>query len=150
MVTGRKPKPTPLKVIEGTDRPDRVNANEPKPKKCIPKAPKEMTKRVKKYWPKIAKQLNACGILTELDANALGAYCEMYLRWTDANKKLEKHGLIVLSPSKYPIQSPYLAISNKALEQMQKIAVEFGMTPSSRSRIQVPDGDEGGNEFDNI
>jgi P27 family predicted phage terminase small subunit len=35
------------------------------------------------------------------------------------------------------MQSPYLAILNKAIEQMRTFIVEFGMTPSSRARVTV-------------
>ena len=33
------------------------------------------------------------------------------------------------------IQNPFLGIANHAMDQMLKIAAEFGMTPSSRSRL---------------
>ena len=32
--------------------------------------------------------------------------------------------------------SAWLQISNRAVDQMHKFAVEFGMTPSARSRVQ--------------
>lgn len=35
------------------------------------------------------------------------------------------------------MQSPFLAIANKAFEQMRAMLVEFGMTPSSRSRVHA-------------
>jgi P27 family predicted phage terminase small subunit len=137
---GRKPLPTKLKVLKGTDQPCRINKNEPQPPVCFPDPPKEATDAVKKFWPKIAGQLYDCGILTEIDAYSLSAYCELYLRWGEANKNIAKHGLIIKSPTGYPIQSPWLAISSRALDQMQKIAAEFGMTPSSRTGISVDPG----------
>jgi hypothetical protein len=49
-----------------------------------------------------------------------------------------KYGDVILTPDKkFPVQSPYLAIANKAQEQMVKIMIEFGMTPSSRSRVHT-------------
>ena len=36
-----------------------------------------------------------------------------------------------------PIVSPYLKISNAALDRMRQFLVEFGMTPSSRSKVKV-------------
>lgn len=45
---------------------------------------------------------------------------------------------MILSPEKkIPLQSPYLVIANKAMGQMIKILVEFGRTPSSRSRVHI-------------
>ncbi len=35
------------------------------------------------------------------------------------------------------MQSPYVALANKQAEIMVRIAAEFGMTPSSRSRIRT-------------
>lgn len=53
----------------------------------------------------------------------------------------ELRGVIITAPSGYPIQNPWLAVANKAMREMMRVAVEFGMTPSSRSRINVPEGE---------
>jgi phage terminase small subunit len=45
---------------------------------------------------------------------------------------------MVKSPTGYPIQSPYVAIANRQVEIMMRIAAEFGFTPASRSRIALP------------
>ncbi|MFP3569823.1 P27 family phage terminase small subunit [Paraburkholderia sp. SIMBA_030] len=44
--------------------------------------------------------------------------------------------------SRHPIQSPYLAIANKAHEQMAHMLAEFGMTPSSRAHCTVMKPDD--------
>jgi phage terminase small subunit len=38
------------------------------------------------------------------------------------------------------MKSPYLSIAEAAMQQMIRLSVEFGLTPSSRSRIRVPPG----------
>jgi phage terminase small subunit len=35
------------------------------------------------------------------------------------------------------MQSPFLAVANKALEQMRAFLNEFGMTPASRTRVHA-------------
>jgi hypothetical protein len=45
--------------------------------------------------------------------------------------------MIVRSPRGYPIQSPYLAIANKAWQQVQQGLAEFGMSPSARTRVSA-------------
>ncbi len=45
--------------------------------------------------------------------------------------------LQVKSPTGYPIQSPYVAITNRQAEIMMRIASEFGFTPASRGRIST-------------
>ena len=70
-------------------------------------------------------------------------------RWVHAEKQVQKHGAVVLSPNKqFPMKSPYLSVADQAMEQMRKLMVEFGLTPSSRSRIRVPGGGETGDELD--
>jgi phage terminase small subunit len=35
------------------------------------------------------------------------------------------------------MQSPYLAVANKSMEQMRQLLTEFGMSPASRTRLSV-------------
>ena len=44
---------------------------------------------------------------------------------------------MVKSPNGFPMQSPYVALANRQVDLMVRIAAEFGMTPSSRSRIRT-------------
>ena len=46
------------------------------------------------------------------------------------------------------MKSPYLTVADQALETMRKLMVEFGLTPSSRSRIRVPDQGDAASEFE--
>jgi len=75
---------------------------------------------------------------------ALAIYCDAYARWVEASDNIRQFGLILKSPNGFPIQSPYLAILNKAIEQMRAFVVEYGMTAASRSRVaaEKPDGEE--------
>ena len=75
------------------------------------------------------------GLLTRIDRAALALYCEAWGRWVEAEEALRKYGVMIKAPSGYPVQSPYLAIANRAMDQMAKLLVEFGMSPSSRSRV---------------
>lgn len=66
--------------------------------------------------------------------SALGAYCEAFSRWRDANEKVVKLGAVVKSKYGYSIPSPYLQVANQAYVQLTRMPAEFGMTPSSWSR----------------
>jgi P27 family predicted phage terminase small subunit len=46
-------------------------------------------------------------------------------------------GLIIKTTNGNAIQNPLIGIANKAHNDMVRYVVEFGMTPSARSRIQV-------------
>jgi len=99
-------------------------------------------------WKRISKRLHRQKLLTENDGSALAAYCIAYERWADAEEKLRKFGTVIKSPRNFLVQSPYLSISNRAMEQMLRVLTEFGMTPSSRSRIDIdPAGSGGADEW---
>jgi P27 family predicted phage terminase small subunit len=135
---GRKPKPTRLKLITGNPGKRPLSAGEPKPARPDTlRAPSGLSAGAKRCWRQVARQLHDAQILTQLDRPALALYCEAFARWTQANGQIQRFGAIVKAPSGYPIPSPYLSIANKAFDQMAKIMAEFGMTPSSRSRINA-------------
>lgn len=137
-VRGAKPKPTSLKLLQGNPGHRPLNPNEPKPRAVIPPPPEHVTGEARKEWFRISKQLHGLGLLTEIDRAMLAAYCIAWGRWVEAEQNLAKYGTVMLSPDKgWPVQSPYLAIANRAMEQMAKFLTEFGMSPSSRTRIQV-------------
>lgn len=133
---GRKPTPTALKIVRGNPGRRPLPPNEPRPQ-GDPEMPDWLSDAAKVHWPKVAEQLQAAGIITSLDAAALGLYCEAFARWKHANDQVAKFGPVVKAPSGFPVQSPFLAISNRAWDQMSKMLVEFGMTPSSRSRVSA-------------
>lgn len=131
---GRKPTPTALKIVRGNPCKRALPENEPTPQAGAV-ARDWLSPLAAERWPTIARQLQGAQVLTVMDAPALALYCNALVRWKQANEQLAKLGLVARAPSGYPIQSPYLSVANKAFDQMAKMLVEFGMTPSSRSRV---------------
>jgi hypothetical protein len=70
------------------------------------------------------------GLLTRIDRGMLAAYCQAHALWVEAVQAIGRYGTMVKSPNGYPMQSPYVAVANKQVEIMGRIAAEFGMTPS--------------------
>ena len=147
---GRKRKPTHLHIVQGTAQKCRLNKNEPKPESAAPGCPPHLKGEAKKEWSRAVKELVASGLMTRLDRAALAGYCQAWERWIEAEEALRKTGVIVKAPSGYAIQSPYLAIANKAMDQMRAFLVEFGMSPASRARAHSTTANEGSNPFDEI
>ena len=85
----------------------------------------------------MGRPLFEMGLLTNLDRAALTSYCLAWGRLMEAEEKLRKHGPVVMGPGGFPVQSPYLAVANKAQEQLMRALVEFGMSPSSRARVSA-------------
>jgi P27 family predicted phage terminase small subunit len=134
---GRKPKPTEIKRIEGNPGKRPLNDAEPVMDAKLPNAPTHLSAEAQKEWRRIGHDLLDAGLMSKIDRAALASYCQSWARWVEAETQLKKHGPIVKSPSGYPIQNPWLSIANKAMAQMLKVLPEFGMTPSSRSRIRI-------------
>ena len=134
---GRPPKPTALKALAGTLRPHRANAAEPRPKVGTPRPPTDLAEHARAQWDYYAPILAGCKVLTLADREALACFCVAAGRRAQAEMELAKTGPVVKSPSGYPIQNPWLAIANKAMEQMLKWGQELGLSPSSRTRIKT-------------
>jgi P27 family predicted phage terminase small subunit len=132
---GARPKPTALKVLQGTDRADRRNEHEPQTTAAIPACPDHLSGEAKSEWERVGRLLAGLGLVTQIDRAALAAYCQAWGRWVEAEEAIKRHGVVIKSPNNFPIQSPYLAIANKAMDQMRLLLAEFGMTPSSRTRV---------------
>jgi len=132
---GRKPTPTAIKELEGNPGGRPLNEAEPKPARKAPPCPKWLEPEAKKEWRRLAKQLEQIGVLTEVDMAAFAAYCQAYARWKEAEEFLTEHGTLVRTPSGYYQQVPQVSIAQTYLKIMNKIAEQFGLTPSARSRI---------------
>jgi P27 family predicted phage terminase small subunit len=146
---GRKPRPTVLKLIEGNPGKRSLNEREPVPPAEIPECPEFLDTEARAEWERTSQVLADMGLLTLADRSALAAYCVAYSRWVQAEQQVARFGTIVKSPEKgFPMKSPYLTVADQALESMRKLMVEFGLTPSSRSRIRVPEGGKAADEFD--
>ena len=137
---GRKPKPTALKVLEGNPGKRPLNDREPVPPKGTLKCPAWLLPEAKKEWKRLAPALEAMGVLTMADLTAFAGYCQAYARWREAEEFITQHGSIFRTPSGYVQQVPQVSIAQTYLKIMNKFAEQFGLTPSSRSRIIASDG----------
>ena len=134
---GRKPKPTALKILEGNPGKRPLNDKEPQPEKKAPRCPSWLEPEAKKEWKRMAKTLEAIGVLTEIDMAAFAGYCQAYARWKEAEEFLSKHGTIFKTPSGYIQQVPQVSIARNYLQTMKDFCSEFGLTPAARTRIRA-------------
>ena len=132
---GRKPTPTAIKELEGNPGKRELNKKEPKPAKKAPACPKWLAAEAKKEWRRLAKTMEAMGVLTEVDMAAFAGYCQAYARWKEAEERITDRGLVIRTPSGYPQQVPYISIAQQYLRLMNQFAEQFGLTPAARSRI---------------
>ena len=88
-------------------------------------------------WKHVVREMTAMGTAARVDNALLEKYCVTYSRWRHAEAEVAKQGAVVKSPNGYPIQNPYLAIANTASKQLDQMGDRLGLSPASRSRIQV-------------
>ena len=144
-------KPTKLKLIHGTFRKDRAPANEPEPEKVtdIPRPPSYLDKYAKKLWKSLAGELVEKGILTVVDIPALEITCELYGQYRLAHEavfcpvdpetgKKVKRSLAEYMEGRNSQTMPEHIAMTKAFSMFRAYLIEFGLTPASRSRLDVP------------
>lgn len=141
-MAGRKPKPTALKVIAGNPGGRPLPKNEPKPKADTGRCPTRLKGMARKEWNRLVPILKDAGLFTRVDRNAMAMYCDQYSIYCEAMKSINDVGAVIKDSQNRPAQNPYFRVANKASGIMSRMLVEFGMTPSSRSRVQVvpPEG----------
>lgn len=125
MTRGRKPAPK-----AGTLAQTRLSA--------LPRCPAHLCAMAQKEWRRLATPLFEAGLLTLADRAALAAYCQAYARWVEAEEHLKRTPALLKAPSGYVQQSPWLSVANKQMELMGKYMSELGLTPASRSRLEMP------------
>lgn len=137
MPGGRPRKPTALKQLQGNPGKRALSQAEPRPAVKRPPCPRHIQGEARKEWNRITRQLLEINVLTPIDRAALAAYCQNWARWVEAEDAMRAADfrMVSLTASGYPVASPWLAIANNAMKNMLRFLVEFGMTPSSRSRV---------------
>jgi P27 family predicted phage terminase small subunit len=134
---GRRPKPTELKRLAGNPGKRPLNQDEPTFTANAMRCPRHLTDEAKKEWRRVTRELQSAGLLTNVDRAALAAYCQAWANWVEAMQALEKEDKVCVTDKGYAHPNPWVGIANKALEEMRRWMTEFGMTPSSRSRVKV-------------
>lgn len=136
---GPAPKPTALRKLAGNPSHRPLNKHEASVPSGMPTCPTHICPEGKREWNRVAGRLKKYGLLTTIDRAALAAYCQAYGRWVQAEHELEKTGgdMICYSPNGYPMQNPLISIANGAMKMMLDALAEFGMTPSSRSKVKA-------------
>ena len=156
MTRGPKPAPSALKLLQGNPGKRPINKAEPKPKPARkPKAPLELDDDAKKEWRRVVAELDQLGLLSKLDITVLAAYCVAFARFKQANEALKSvaekdpafKGRLIKTKQGNWIQNPLIGIARRAASDMTLFASEFGMTPSSRTRVKAP-LNESNNVFD--
>ncbi|MCG8670196.1 MAG: phage terminase small subunit P27 family [Pseudomonadales bacterium] len=130
-------KPTAIKKLDGNPGNRPLPENEVQPKKILPKPPRHLSKDARKAWRILAPQLFDLGLLTELDVDLLGIYCETYIMWRDAKNDIVENGYWLTGQKGDRIKNPSISIARSAFEQMHKMKNDFGFSPAARVGLSI-------------
>jgi len=139
---GPAPTPTALKKLRGNPGRRPLNKHEPQPDPAVPECPDWIDDIAKAHWRHIVPQLHAMGVLARIDQDALAAYCKAYARWRNAEEFIQHKGEVYTIKDdngrvRYVQQWPQVSIAQQMYKTILRLQQEFGLTPSSRSRINV-------------
>lgn len=148
MKRGPPSQPTALKLVKGNPGRRPLNKREPKPRRAIPEMPDHLDAIARAEWERVVPDLYAAGVLTAIDGAVLAAYCVAYSRWSHAEHALARMkerdattgAMVIRTKGGNLIQNPLVGVANRAMLVMTRFALEYGMTPASRTSIaaEVP------------
>lgn len=145
MAGGRPRKPTSQKALGGTLQPSRINKNEPTPEVYLPVPPAWLSERAKQYWGEIGNVLLAMKLTTVADGPALQLLTDALAEWAEARQFVQREGMTysTFTENGNEMHRPYpqVAIAADAWRRAQRMLVEFGLTPASRSKVSALGGD---------
>jgi P27 family predicted phage terminase small subunit len=133
--------PTELKKQRGTLRKDRLNENEPKLPSVIPPIPTWLSEDGQKAFSELSNLLHDMSVLTQADELALTLLCDAYSEYKNAKEVVNQLGATVEIMSREgnskPTIRPEVQIANQAFVRVFQLLKEFGLTPSSRAKVNA-------------
>jgi P27 family predicted phage terminase small subunit len=152
--SGPPPLPSSLKKMRGTFRRDRVARNELDVPEGTPDMPNWLDKEARAEWQRVVPILQELRVLTLLDRGLLANYCAAWWLCVQATRLYVREGLAPKAKrgSKMARPHPMVKVATEARAQALRLAAEFGLTPSSRSRVSTAEpgaaiGDESAARF---
>jgi P27 family predicted phage terminase small subunit len=105
-----------------------------------------MSDRARETWGYVSGLLDAMGVLADVDAMALELLSEAYADYLAARAELKSFGSETYTTDtasgKMYRSHPAVAQRNDADRRIRGWLAEFGMTPSSRSRVKTDGQDD--------
>jgi P27 family predicted phage terminase small subunit len=137
---GRKPTPTSIKLLKGTRR-DRLPTAEPRPRSARPKCPGHLDAVAKAEWKRRVEEFDESRVLTKNDSALLALYCQAFSRYRKAQDDIEEYGLLIETDQGSWKANPAVQIQATAEAFMSRVLIEFGGSPSARTRVKAAEAD---------
>lgn len=141
----RPRKPTAVLHLNGAFKknPDRAAARtgEPKFEKGIGEPPEWLDALAVEEWWRVVPDLEKAGVTCRVEAAALGCYCQAVSRLRAAEAQIARDGITIVTPVGLR-KHPAVTVADRAMVLVRSFAMDFGITPASRSRVAVAPADK--------
>ncbi|WP_339764931.1 phage terminase small subunit P27 family [uncultured Sulfitobacter sp.] len=139
---GRKPIPDKLKLVKGTARADRMNADAPAANPGVAVAPEWLSDRASELFAQLSATLLGMGIASPDDQAALAMLASrleevelMTAAIEDGGRTYEQKGED--GEVRMVRARPEVGMRNEAMRHAQSLLAEFGLTPAARSKVSA-------------
>jgi len=164
----RRTVPTEIKKLTGNRSKKPLNKAEPKPTLAAapPPPPDYLDEVGAAEWNRLARPLWLNALLGAEDVVVFAAYCEAFSDWQRYNEMIAEQGrreraardakmafdfkggamesdfggMVIATTNGNWVQNPVMGLRNVARRECIKFGTELGLTPCSRSKINVPRG----------
>lgn len=150
--SGRRPKPTALKLLQGNPGKRHLNASEPKPPVGEVVKPGALSGTASAVWDEMAPIALAMGTLTTADAASFATFCELEAtrRMTALEKGREGFTLFLITSitdsagnEHMKVQEhPAIKLERNTAAALRPYYEKFGLEPVGRARISLPKAKE--------
>jgi P27 family predicted phage terminase small subunit len=147
-IRGRRPRPSHLRILDGTAA--SIPADEPQPVGDLQEPPEWFNDSQRATW-RYALEHAPPGLLKKCDKAILAIWvCAEDVHAEAAHMVGEKGAVLRAPKSGVPMVNPYLAVMNKQALLMLKAASELGFSPTGRTRVKVDPNAGKRNAFDDL
>lgn len=130
-------KPARVKELAGNPGHRRIHRG-PEAGTLSLRAPNGLPRRALEEWRRIAPRLVAMGIAGDVDRQALADYCVCVARLAEAEADIQARGILV-EGDRGMVKNPSCQLARDYRADVIRWAQQFGLTPSSRGRLDVPE-----------
>lgn len=149
MARGRKPLAPEVHEHNGSYRknPNRENKERPVIDGERPDAPEWFNELELEVWHALCADLEQKGVQDTSNRELLIAYCTAYAGWFECRRMVMENAYTMIDNHGNVKRHPVATDMHKFREQLNKLIPEFGLSPSSRSRLVSLKQDEDKNPF---
>src|SRR5579863_2689602 len=143
---GRNRKLSAQKKAEGNRGKRKTNRKEPAPRPGEPRKPSCLSREARKVWPEVVEILEQAGVLDKRDGIAIASLCSTMVLFKQADAAIAKFGSLHAELDETTgvgvlRTAPAVRVRSDALKHLRAIWQAFGLDPSSRAGVQIPEPD---------